>query len=308
MRDHFVAIVSELAERDSRIVVITADLGFGVLDAFRSKFGRRYINVGVCEQNMMLVATGMALEGSIVFTYSIGNFPTLRCLEMIRNGPAYHAAAVKIVAVGGGFSYGSLGVSHHATEDIAVVRAIPGLELQVPGGTTEVVGIARAIASRPGPAYIRLDKDPGGDPDGADPFVFGKPRRLTRGTAIAMLATGGIVSEALKARELMARTGHSVSVYSVHSLRPLCAEVLREIAQTHDCIVTLEEHAAIGGLGSAVLEALGDSSTWPRQFLRLGIPDAFPAVVGSQQYLRRLHQLDAEGIAARVLEGAGVAR
>src|SRR5438477_1337258 len=127
MRDQFVKTLTALAETNSRIMLVTGDLGFGVLTGFKERFPRQHLNVGVAEQNMTGVATGLALEGRIVFTYSIANFPTLRCLEQVRNDVCYHEANVKIVSIGGGFSYGALGISHHATEDLAIFRALPNM-------------------------------------------------------------------------------------------------------------------------------------------------------------------------------------
>lgn len=300
MRDRFVKVLCALAEADSRITLVTGDLGFGVLDTFRSKFAGRYINAGVAEQNMALLAVGLALEGRIVFTYSIANFPTLRCLEMIRNDAAYHDAAVKVVAIGGGFSYGSLGISHHATEDLAIMRALPGIDVVSPGGLTETADATRAIAARPGTAYLRLDKDPGveGPPD--EPFVLGKPRQIAVGAEVALLATGGILSEAAKARSLLAEKGVLPSLYSVHTLRPMCAESIGHIVRSHKTIVTIEEHTIVGGLGSAVLEAIADGGAWPERVLRIGLDGCFSSAVGSQPHLRRAYRLDAESIAARV--------
>src|SRR3954463_15148368 len=138
-------------------MLITGDLGFAVLDDYRKRFPRQFINAGVAEQNMTLVATGMALEGHIVFTYSIGNFPTLRCLEQIRNDAAYHGANVKVVAIGGGFSYGALGMSHHATEDLAILRAI-GLTVVAPGCDWEAAEAVNALVEKEGTCYLRLDR------------------------------------------------------------------------------------------------------------------------------------------------------
>src|ERR1041385_4546417 len=137
MRNAFIQRLMQLAPHDPRLMLVTGDLGFGVLDEFSKKFPKQYLNAGVAEQNMTGVATGLALEGRIVFTYSIGNFPTLRCLEQIRNDAAYHGANVKVVAIGGGFSYGALGMSHHATEDLSIMRAIPGLTVVSPGDDWE---------------------------------------------------------------------------------------------------------------------------------------------------------------------------
>src|SRR3954463_8773160 len=183
MRDHFVKRLSQLAAADPRIVLLTADLGFGVLTDFAAKFPKQFLNVGVAEQNMTGVATGLALEGRIVFTYSIGNFPTLRCLEQIRNDAAYHDANVNVVSVGGGFSYGALGMSHHAMEDLSIMRAIPGITVVAPGDDWETAESVTALAQAPGTTYLRLDKSTAGrtQRDG-EIFQIGRARRLKEGT------------------------------------------------------------------------------------------------------------------------------
>jgi transketolase len=270
-----------------------------VLDGFHAKFPRQYINAGVAEQNMTLLATGLALEGRIVFTYSIANFPTLRCLEMIRNDAAYHDLPVKVVAIGGGFSYGSLGISHHATEDLAIMRALPNVDVCVPGSLHEVEEATRALASRPGSGYLRLDKDPGFQ-DALSDYSLGAPRLIGMGKDVAMLVSGGITSEAMAARSLLAEEGVGAAVYSVHSLRPINSEAIAQIASHYPVIATVEEHSVVGGLGAAVLEVLADLSVWPRRFVRIGLTAGFSSAVGSQGYLRRVYGLDAAAIAARV--------
>src|SRR6266403_699088 len=149
MRNAFIAELSELAGADPRILLITGDLGFGVFEDFARRYPRQFLNAGVAEQNMTGVATGLALEGRIVFTYSIANFPTLRCLEQIRNDAAYHDANVKVVAIGGGFSYGALGMSHHATEDISIMRSI-GISVVAPGCDWEAEEAVTALCATPG--------------------------------------------------------------------------------------------------------------------------------------------------------------
>src|SRR5450759_1448901 len=207
MRDRFIQTLCGLAESDPSIMLITGDLGFAVLDEYRRRFPRQFINAGVAEQNMTLVATGMALEGHIVFTYSIGNFPTLRCLEMIRNDAAYHDANVKVVCVGGGFSYGALGISHHATEDLAIMRALPGVTSVSPSSLWEVAEATTAITKAAGTCFLRLDKDKGPDGPLDEPFVLGRPRVLRRGADVALIVTGGILSEVVKAADDLERVG-----------------------------------------------------------------------------------------------------
>src|SRR6185436_4753277 len=181
MRDSFTARLEQLAAADPRIFLITGDLGFGVLDSFEKKFPRQFLNAGVAEQNMTGLATGLAIEGRTVFTYSIANFPTLRCLEQIRNDASYHDANVKIVAIGGGFSYGPLGMSHHATEDIAIMRSLP-ITVVAPGCDWEAAEATSAVAAAKGTCYLRLDKSGAEDTQHpGEEFVLGRSRMVRAG-------------------------------------------------------------------------------------------------------------------------------
>lgn len=297
MRDHFVKRLSQLAAADPRIILLTADLGFGVLTDFAAKFPKQFLNVGVAEQNMTGVATGMAMEGLIVFTYSIGNFPTLRCLEQIRNDAAYHEANVKIVSVGSGFSYGSLGMSHHATEDISILRAIPGITIFSPGDLWEAMEATEAAVKTPGPCYLRLDKSAAGSNEApGEKFVIGEPRVRRQGNDLAIIATGGIVEEALKAAETLAAQNLQARVLSVHTIRPLRPESILAAARETRGIITLEEHTVDGGLGGLIAETLLEQGLPPRRFKRMGLRNGFSAIVGSQAYLRKRYELDADAI------------
>lgn len=302
MRDRFIKTLCSLAERDSRIMLITGDLGFAVLDEYRQRFPQQFINAGVAEQNMTLVATGMALEGHVVFTYSIGNFPTLRCLEMIRNDAAYHKANVKVVSVGGGFSYGPLGISHHATEDLAIMRSLPDVTSVSPTSLREAEAATLALAAAPGTCFLRLDKDCGPDGPLDEPFVLGRPRILQRGHDIGFVVTGGILSEVIIAAKELEKAGISSSVYSVHTIKPLETPLIVDAARTHRAIVTVEEHTIDGGLGGLVLETLGDAGAFPAKFLRIGLDRCFSSVVGSQSYLRSIYGMDAPSIVRRAQE------
>lgn len=299
MRDRFIQTLSHLAERDPRIMLITGDLGFGVLNDYRQRFPQQFINAGVAEQNMTLVATGMALEGHIVFTYSIGNFPTLRCLEMIRNDAAYHGANVKVVSIGGGFSYGALGISHHATEDLAILRSLPDVTCFSPTSLEEVKEATQAAVETPGTCFLRLDKDKGPDGPATEPFVIGRPRCLQRGKDVAFFTTGGILTEVYAAASQLIESGIHCSIYSVHTLKPIEPTAFLAAAREHQALITVEEHTVHGGLGSLVLETLGDAAAWPRRFLRIGLDGCFSSVVGSQKYLRSSYQMDAAAIARR---------
>ena len=301
MRDHFIKRLTELAQRDPRIMLVTGDLGFGVFNHYREAQASQFINAGVAEQNMTMLATGMAMEGRTVFTYSIGNFPTLRCLEMIRNDAAYHDANVKVVCVGGGFSYGALGISHHATEDLAIMRAIPGVTVVSPCGLWETMEATEAIAETPGTCYLRLDKDFGEDaPKRDERFQLGKARALQDGRDVTILVTGGILREVQAAARTLEGQGITVRVVSVHTIKPLDTAVILQAARETGAVVTVEEHTIHGGLGGAVAEALMDGGVMPRRFLRIGLAQGFSSIVGSQAYLRGCYQMDAPQIAARI--------
>ena len=202
---------------------------------------------------MTSVAAGMALEGKTVFTYSIGNFPTLRCLEQIRNDCAYPKANVKIVCVGGGFVYGSLGMSHQATEDIAVMRALPGVAVLCPGDLVEAEEATKAIAAYPGTCYLRLGR--GGEKrihDRIDNFEIGNAIKIRDGEKVAVFSTGAIFDEIGSAVEILEGSGINPAVYTFPTVKPIDREVIERCAENYDLIVTVEEHNIVGGFGSAV--------------------------------------------------------
>jgi transketolase len=294
MRDTFIRELTELAADDPRIVLVTGDLGFGVLGDFARQYPRQFLNAGVAEQNMTGLATGMALEGRIVFTYSIANFPSLRCLEQIRNDAAYHDANVKIVSIGSGFSYGQLGISHHATEDISILRALPGLTVVSPADDWEVAGATRALVNTPGTCYLRLDKSKAPATHGAnDKFRIGVARKVREGRDLTIVVTGGILAVALEVSDELSRSyGLTVRVLSMHTVKPLDIDAVVEAARGTGGVLTLEEHTVEGGLGSAVAEVLLERGAIPRAFARVGLRAGFSSVVGSQEYLRKVYGLD----------------
>lgn len=302
MRDTFVRTLIALAKENPNIELITGDLGFGVLKPFWERLPDQFINAGIAEQNMTSAAAGMALEGKTVFTYSIGNFPTLRCLEQIRNDCAYHGANVKIVCVGGGFVYGSLGMSHHATEDIAVMRALPGVAVLCPGDLVEAEEATKAIAKYPGTCYLRLGR--GGEKrihDHIDNFEIGKAIKIHDGEKIAIFSTGAIFEEVADAEAILAEHDIYPAVYTFPTVKPIDRAAIVRCAVDFDMIVTVEEHNIVGGFGSAVAEVLAELPERAR-LLRIGIHDTYSSIVGSQKYLRSQFGLDSGGIATQVLE------
>jgi len=301
LRTAFVRSLMDVASLDPRVVLLTGDLGFAVLDEFRAKYPDRFYNVGVAEQNLAGVAAGLALAGNVVFTYSIGNFPTLRCLEQVRNDICYHNANVKIVTVGGGLAYGSLGVSHFAIEDLAILRALPNITVVAPGDPVEVTSLVPQIVEREGPAYLRLGR--AGEKvvhDAGAQITLGHPARVRAGSGVLLLTTGGMLPVALDAAERLEHEGLDVEVVSVHTLKPLDAERICALAARFPVVVTCEEHSAIGGLGGAVAEVLIEAGIAPT-FRRFALARDFPEGVGSQTYLRTANALDAPALCELVL-------
>jgi transketolase len=299
MRDAFLEKLTELALADKDVVLLTADLGFGVFEDFESKFPGQYFNVGVAEQNMTGLAAGLALEGKKVITYSIGNFPTLRCLEQIRNDACYHDLNITIVASGGGFSYGSLGMSHHTTEDIAILRALPAMSVVAPGTAWEAGEATEALVKRDGVGYLRLDKTVANE-SSASSFSLGHSIRYRKGKDVTLLTTGGILRDVIQATELLQELGIDAGVVSMHSIKPIDKDAIIAVANETGGIVTIEEHNIDGGLGSAVAEVCMDCGVAPKAFLRIGLGNQYSAIVGSQDYLKACYQMDAVAISERI--------
>jgi transketolase len=298
MRDTFIRELTVAARANPRISLITGDLGFGVLTEFAQEFPAQFLNAGVAEQNMTAVAAGMALEGRKLFTYSIGNFPTLRCLEQVRNDICYHDLDVTIVSIGGGFSYGQLGMSHFATEDLAILRALPNMKVYAPTGLWETAELVRALIGTKGPAYLRLDKGAAeSGPREGEVFSLGNARRLREGHDITLAATGAILSEAQDAAVILAKNGIQARIIAIHCVKPLDATEIINAARETGGIVTIEEHNRLGGLGSAVAECCLELAAVPRRFRALGLADEYPSVVGDQKYLRSIHRISADDIA-----------
>ena len=297
MRTAFLKTLLELARQDSRIVFITGDLGFSVVEPFMNELPKQFVNAGVAEQNMTGMAVGMALSGKIVFTYSIANFPTLRCLEHIRNDVCYHKANVKIVAVGGGFAYGAMGATHHATEELGIMRMLPEILVLAPADPMEARHATRAIIEHRGPVYMRLGK--AGEPavhSGEINFKIGEAILLRDGTDLTLISTGSSLQTASQVADKLAERGIQTRVLSMHTLKPLDETAILSAARETRAIATLEEHSVIGGLGSAVAEILAETEEVRVPFRRIGLPSSFSPHIGTQEYMREKHGLDADSL------------
>lgn len=300
MRNRFVKTLCDEARTNKSINLITGDLGFGVLDKFWNEFPNQFVNAGISEQNMTGVAAGMAKEGKIVFTYSIANFPTMRCLEQVRNDCAYHNANVKIVCVGGGMVYGPHGMSHHATEDFAIMRALPNVIVTAPGDLIEAECVTKAIIKEKGTCYMRLGR--GGEKqihEKIDNFELGKAIKVVDGRDVAIFSTGAILDEAVKTCEELKNRGISAALYSFPTIKPIDKAVIEMCAEKFPLIVTMEEHNIYGGFGSAVSEVLALA---PRNasLLPIALNDTYTSVVGKHDYLRQVYGLDYLSMAEKI--------
>lgn len=297
MRNAFIRALTDAAAADERIVFLTGDLGFKLFDDFAARFPGRFMNVGVAEATMAGVAAGLALEGKKPFIYSIVPFATLRCYEQIRNDVCYHEADVTVVGVGGGYSYGPNGPTHHALEDIAVMRALPNMTVVCPGDPAETIAAVHAIAHHRGPAYLRLGR--AGEPNvhpGPVSLTIGESLVLREGADVALLATGNMLATAVRVAELLDARGLAAKVVSMPTVKPLDVATIDAVAASGAIVATLEEHSLIGGFGAAVAEHLAERGAAVR-FRRFGAPDRFSHTCGDQEFHRAACGLDAPAIA-----------
>lgn len=305
MRNNFAKELTQLSVQDDRIVLLSGDIGNKLFDEFKNLFPARFINCGVAEANMMGVAAGMALSGLRPIAYTINSFITARCLEQIRVDVCYHKAPVTIVGVGAGLNYASLGPTHHSCEDIAFLRALPGIKIICPGDPLEVREALKATLNQEGPVFIRLGKK--GEPlihKTSPKFEIGKSINIQMGRDISLLSTGTMLPEVLKAAEILNGENLSVRVESFHTVKPLDEECLKDTFNTSRLVVTVEEHSRIGGFGGAVSEWLIDQGSKMKKsnLICIGTTDEFLYHSGEQEYAHHFYHITAADISARILK------
>lgn len=262
MRKSFINRLCEIARSDDRICLIIGDLGFSVVEPFAEEFPDRFLNAGVAEQNMMSMATGWSLsENKIVFVYSIANFPTFRCLEQVRNDACYHNANVKIVSVGGGLTYGSAGFSHHAIEDLAIMRALPGMAVSAPADAYETAAITKLAIDTVGPFFIRIGTNSEAQIHKEECTVeLGKPIVYREEGQILLLSIGTLVNEVIQAAELLEKRNIKSGVTGFPVLKPVDVVRIKELLWDKKAVFTIEEHSGFGGLGSVIAEIIDRKS------------------------------------------------
>jgi transketolase len=302
MRKALVRALIELAEKDPRVLLLTADLGYTVLEPFAERFPDRFFNVGVAEQNMIGLATGLADGGFIPYVYSIATFAALRPYEFIRNGPVLQRLPVRIIGVGGGFEYDHAGPTHYALEDVGAMRMQPGLQVVTPADFEQCRSAVLAVHASPGPAYFRLGKDETyAVPGLAGRFESGRAHTVRQGADGLIIAMGPAAAQALKAADALSAQDVECSVMVVSSMSPAPAADLRAALERHPFAVTIEAHYAVGGLGSLVCETVAEHNLDCR-VVRCGVTRNPSGEQGDQAFMNRLHGLSPEHIAQAVLE------
>jgi transketolase len=288
-----------LGEQNPHIVVLDADISASLCTGqFAHKYPDRHINFGVAEQNMLIGAAGLATTGLIPLACTYAAFATMRACEQIRSFICYGKLNVKIVCSHGGIEVGWDGPTHQATEDVALMRAMPNMVVVVPADATAVPALIRQAVDHPGPVYFRMGRNPAPVIYSQDqPFAIGKAIKLCEGEDVTLVAMGIMVSVALQAGEKLAKRGIRVSILDMHTVKPLDEEALAGAAKNTPLIVTLEDHNIVGGLGSATAEFL--SGSHPMRLLRIGVPDCF-AESGEPGVLFSKFGMDAQSVASRV--------
>ena len=296
MRKDFVNLLAKKAAADPRVILLVGDLGFGVMEDFKKRLPKQFFNAGVAEGNMVGIAAGLALSGFTPVCYTIGTFMSLRPLEQIRDDVCVSNLSVKFVGIGAGYGYSIYGPTHHSNDDIAMFRPLPNMVIFSPADPQELKAVFRAAFGYRGPVYIRLPRR------SVEP-IYSRPPRFSLGKAIMVkpgkdhyiFATGTMVTNALEAARHLDSLGSRVGVISFPTIKPIDKGLITRVAAKAKTILTLEPHSIIGGLGTAVAEILSEQKAKVK-FKRLGYPDQFVHVAGSEQYLEKKFRLDTPGV------------
>lgn len=299
MRTTFINTLTEMARKDPRIMCVIGDTGFSVFEDFEEEFGERFVNVGIAEQNFVSFGAGLAAMGMKPYIYNVVSFMTLRATEQIMLDVCYQENPVVLVGVGGGYAYATAGPTHHALQDIATMTMMPNMTVVCPGDPVEMKELMMASLEYSKPLYIRIGRS-------VDPIVHTSPIHFKIGKAIlvrqggdgVLFATGTMLKDAVKACDLLESRGVNMTLYSMHTIKPLDEETIQECAKTYPAIFTVEEHSLIGGLGAMVGNVLAHNMQWNKvKFKSFGVPDQFAPITGTREYLNDLYGMSAEKMA-----------
>lgn len=305
MRNIFVNEIEKMMGEDDKIVFLTAECGFNVVEVIKEKYPDRYYNTGIAEQSLVGTAAGMALRNLKPIAYTMAMFLTMRAYEQIRVDVAYQEMPVVLAGVIPGLGYGNSGTTHHSIEDAAILRVLPGMTIVYPSCEVDVREAVKQLISMQKPCYIGLGRNPANySPSySSDKFIVGKAIKIKDGEKIAVFSYGATIPNVVEAAQILESKDIYVSVYNMHTLKPLDTDVIRDAIIKNKYIVTVEEESIIGGLGSAIAECIAETGSQTEcRLLRLGIPDTYGNIIGSQKYLHHVFGIDAEGIANRIKE------
>lgn len=303
MRLAFISTLAELAEKNKDVVLLTGDLGFSFFEDFIKRFPGQYFNIGICEQNMIGIAAGLSMSGKKVFVYSIIPFVTFRCLEQIRNDICYHDLDVVIVGVGAGLSYGPLGFSHHAIEDIGALKSIPNITIISPSCPAEIKSLIAGSMSYKHPIYMRIGKsekiDLGYDEGSRAAIKIGDLDIMAEGKGIALLTHGNIAGEVFNAYKKLKSNGFDPAFIIAPTIKPINRKMMSDMLRKYHHIILIEEHSCIGGLGDTVFSI---NNSLKAKILHIALPDRFVQDIGGTGYMRKKAGIDADSIYSRIIE------
>lgn len=303
MRKTLVNALLSISAKDPELMVVTADLGYSVFEPFIAARPKNYLNVGIAEQNMVGVCAGLALSGKRPIAYSITPFITLRVLEQIKLDVCYHNLPVILIGSGAGLCYGSLGPTHHGSDDLAHMRAIPNMNVIAPADPVELGQLFEQAYGLGKPLYMRIGRstEPAvHSPDNPPKIKFGESTLVKDfGSDFALLACGNMVWVGLQALERLNSKGIKGRLYSVHTIKPIDSKLLDRLGGNIP-VITLEEHTIVGGLGTSVAEYFMDNGIRPAKFKRIAIPDVFQKKVGSHEFLRKLNGISIDGVESAI--------
>ncbi|MCK4788053.1 MAG: hypothetical protein KAV87_30145 [Desulfobacteraceae bacterium] len=301
MRDTFFDKLYEIAKKDRNIILVSADMGAPSLDKFRRDLSTQFINVGIAEENMVTVATGLALSGKKVFIYAIMPFATSRCYEMIKVDLSLMNTPVTIVGVGAGFGYDDSGPTHHSTEDITIMRALPNMTILSPSDSIMAAEFAKISCNISGPSYVRLDRQ-------VQPLLYTRDTNFSEGLSslrsgkdICIISTGNMVHKALEVSDKLTNYSIEAAVLDIYRLKPVNEKLLLEHSKNLQRVVTLEEHLLSGGVGSIVAEIMADNDeTLPLK--RIGIQDKYCYAYGDRENILSMCGLDTSSVTKTILD------
>lgn len=304
MRTAFINKLTKMAAKNNDIYLLTGDLGFSVFEQFSERFPERFYNIGIAESSMISIAAGLALNGKKVYIYSIIPFVTMRCFEQIRVDLCYQNLNVVLVGVGGGLSYGPSGATHHAIEDISIMRSLPNMKVICPGDPFETENAVEQTAELEGPCYIRLNKnrEPRLYDEDKTEFKIGKAIKIFSGNQISIITTGNMLEQSVNIAKKLINSGFSVSLYSMHTTKPIDENAVLDCMKNSEYIFTIEEHNIIGGLGSAVSEIIAQNIDRNICFKPFGIPDVYADCAGSRDYFRKKYMIDEDSILKYIIQ------